>query len=256
MQWNFRLLWRDLINIFKCNKAIKHIINFLTYPCTIIPRINYVYPIDINRLNETGEYVLVRRSEKTSDEIFNKLGILRDDILLDNSIPGMSMNLLGAHFKEKYIKFVPKPPASDYWNTTNNVKLRTYLDKIDVLGTCCPIFFLVKDLQNLQFPYTRPSDKDSKKLLAALNIQPAQDGLFHIVAKTEIRHKPSNLNYWHVEFTIIESDNKNAKPIKDVGSKWRKMLVHSIQHVISNAAKKERPLVPVIGKEHYLKSVS
>jgi len=64
--------------------------------------------LDIDYLIDKQDLFILRRSSKTTEDTFNDLGILRDDIINTKEIPGLSMNLLGAYFKIEHIKYVPK----------------------------------------------------------------------------------------------------------------------------------------------------
>ena len=86
----------------------------LKYPLSILPKQTYLPKISIDILDQQIPLVVIRRSDKPKQDIFNKFGELREDAIVDreNDILGMSMNLLGAAFKPEFIKFNPTKEAA------------------------------------------------------------------------------------------------------------------------------------------------
>ncbi|NIG52512.1 hypothetical protein [Chitinophaga sp. Cy-1792] len=242
---------KDLKSFLKAKKDTA--IVFFTYPKNILPRGNYINPIDINILNGQDKYVILRRSDKCIGDTFNEFENLVDNIILDQRIPGLSMNLLGGNYEIKHLKFNQTGGAGKYWDSIREIKLNEYLKDIKLLEVYCPIYFFVEDLQNIEFPYSRPNDATAKKLLTELGIPQQVGQTANVIAKVEIVHKPSNANYWHVEFTIRESLHENAKAIKDANSRWKENLTQSIYHLISAKALKKCPVVPKVRTTAYTK---
>jgi len=76
-----------------------------------------------------------------------------------------------------------------------------YIKLVRYLANSTPIYFYINDIHNIEFPYIAPiEDKNFRKLLKSLN----KDGVSDFKARSVITHKPVNLNYWHVEYTLFD----------------------------------------------------
>src|SRR5688572_4365756 len=99
----FRISFTGLKNFLICK--FHRLFCGLKYPWKILPRPTFANPINIeNLVSETPAYI-VRRSPLPLTETFNDVGILKDEALRSEEVAGLSMNLLGSHFKLDYIKF-------------------------------------------------------------------------------------------------------------------------------------------------------
>lgn len=187
--------------------------------------------MDIDTLCKEISIFVVRRSQKTGTDIFNKFGKLREDALSETDMINMSMNLLGGAFKLEYIEFNPTKEATRNWNGKEPVFYSKYHTLIQTLPHTTPIFLNVSDVHNKNIPYQRNKDKDANKLMVKLNIKPLEtDGKYELYAKSIINHEPTQLNYWHVEFQIKDVENNLVSNTK---SSWRKNVAEmALKHII------------------------
>ena len=104
-------LLQVLIDIFICKGL--WVTGRLKYPLSILPKSQYIQRINIDKLYRDISLIIVRRSDKPKEEVFNKFGIMREDVITRGDIPGMSMNLLGGKFKYEHIRFNPVGEAAN-----------------------------------------------------------------------------------------------------------------------------------------------
>ena len=221
MQQQFLMWWKEFRNICLCKLYI--ILPNHIYPFRIIPKENYIFPINIDGLNQSGEYVIVRRSNKSEDKTFDEMGYLREDALISriDQFPNLSMNILGGRFQTKHIRYKAKMGiATKKWVEKERVLLLDYKDEWVTWSDAIPIYFTLKDIHNIEFPYLRDSkDKETKKLKEIFSFL-EQDNDTKFTGKTYIEHEPIKLNYWHIELKLKDIRGEN---IKKTDSKWREM---------------------------------
>jgi hypothetical protein len=210
--------FQELTDILKCKVLL--LTGRLKYPLSILPKKHYVRQININKLYEEIPLIVVRRSEKTQEKLFNKFGILREDAFSETDIPNMSINLLGGKFKSDYIRFNPTKEATKTWDGQEQIFYSKYHPLVQILSEVIPIFFDVINLHNLTFPYQRNKDKDVNKLIEKLALKPVEiEGKYQFQGKSVISHEPTQLNYWHVEFQIKDIEDNL---ISNTKSAWKK----------------------------------
>jgi hypothetical protein len=220
MQQQFLTWWKEFRNICLCKLYI--VLPNKIYPFIIIPKVSYIFPINIDGLN-----VIVRRSNKTEDKTFDEIGYLREDALISkiDQFPNLSMNILGGKFETKHIRYKAKIGiATERWNEKERVLLIDYKDKWETWSNAIPIYFLLNDIHNIEFPYLRNSkDEETKKLRKAFSFLEQGDKT-RFFGKTFVEHEPIKLNYWHVELKLkdIRGDN-----IKKTDSAWKKMAAEN-----------------------------
>lgn len=213
MQLNLQNWLKDLANI--CRNNLNSAYVAVTYPVSIIPSIKYKQYIEIDNLISENEFVIVRRSEKSKSDTFDEFGWLREDALISgyDSVPGLSMNVLGGKFQVKHISFNPKGIAAKEWVKDKDSFLWfRYIWKATLLKITTPIYYKISDLHKKQFPYHKTTDKNFNKLMANLPVKPLiVGGKAHCFATSIIKHSPNKLNYWHIEFHL----NDGIKPEKE-----------------------------------------
>ena len=243
-------LLQVLIDIFICKGL--WVTGRLKYPLSILPKSQYIQRINIDKLYRDISLIIVRRSDKPKEEVFNKFGIMREDVITRGDIPGMSMNLLGGKFKYEHIRFNPVGEAAKTWTNNEKIFYSQYRKCVNLLPLTTPIFFEISNLHNIDFPYPRSKDKDLEKLMNALQIEPIEsDGKFELHGKSSISHEPTRLNYWHVEFQIRDFENKLIEKIK---STWQKDAASmALKHLISINASLECPHISEIPKSYFYK---
>lgn len=222
--------FQELTNILKCK--VLQLTGQLKYPLSILPQKSYVHRIDIDALCKEISIFVVRRSQKTGADLFNKFGKLREDALSETDLINMSMNLLGGAFKLEHLGFNPTKKATRNWDGKASIFYSKYHDLVQILPHTTPIFFNVLDIHGQNIPYQRSKDKDVNKLMAKLNIKPLEtDGKYELYAKSVVNHEPTYLNYWHVEFQIRDVENNLVSNTK---SSWKKNVAEmALKHIIS-----------------------
>ena len=242
-------LLQELIDILKCKVLL--VTGRLDYPLSILPKNQYIERIDIDKLYKHVPLVVVRRSDKPKEEIFNEIDLLREDVITKSDIPRMSMNLLGGAFKQEHIKFNPIGESCRIWDGSEKVFFSNYRKSIRLLPVATPIFFEVANLHDKEFPYKRNKDPTSNKLMNALAYKPSEtEGKFILYGKSYISHEPTLLNYWHVEFQIKDFEKKLIEKAK---SAWQKEAAESAFLHIQTSALPECPNIKEIPKSYFWK---
>jgi hypothetical protein len=197
------------MNTWILNKATK-LFAIVTYPTKLIPRKGFKKEIRIESLHELGAIGIVRRSLKlTKEETFDKFGGVREDALVSTrkDVAGLSLNLLGNKFIPKHIGYLANKDAGQEWDGSETYAQlwKKYIKWVTYRKSSVPVFFLLDDLHNQTFPYYRKKDKDVDKLLKALNIKSAdEEDTVKLYGASVIKHVPVRLNYWHIEFKLLD----------------------------------------------------
>jgi len=220
------------------------------YPLSILPKKSYRHIIDIDNLLTEGDFFLVRRSDKSVNETFNELNILREDAILVKDVPGMSLNLLGGEFKSEHIMYSPKDNGSKRWKGERVYFFIDFKKSYVILSNPVHIYFPVKKLHGKTFPYYRGKDDHTKKIISALNLKPEQNGKYKFTGSSRITHDPTNLNYWHIE---LELKDDNGDRIKNASSAWiTSAAQEALGHFITGSAKNTIPVIEPIKTKFYL----
>lgn len=255
MRQNLIALYKGLINIFQCSFYLFS--GKDQYPTAIIPKRNYINPIDIDALHSSNEsYVTVRRSAKTEDETFNELHKLKEHAIVanDKKILGLSMNLLGGKFEVEHIKFRTKNAGSESWKTGEPVYFfQKHKNDFEVLEEVLPpIFLYLKDIHEVRFPYRKQYDKETAKICKALSIGIEIDendsSKIILVGQSKVKHTPTNLNYWHIEFSLVDAEKKE---IRRSDSKWQESATLAALQILTAKAKKNIETPACIPKSVY-----
>jgi hypothetical protein len=181
---------------------IRHLRGIITYPISIIPRKSYKHRFEIDDIEDLEGYFLIRRCSKTYSETFDKNGILREASLIERleEIPGCSMNLYKPVFQPNHISFLPKKPAYLSWDKLKDKFLWIkYIWKVRHISPTTPIFVKLHLIHNKHYPYNNVQNKHTEALKRNLDESKlSQENSFTMF----IKHEPTKLNYWHVEFNI------------------------------------------------------
>lgn len=228
------------------NKAIK-LFAIISYPRNLVPKGGFRKEIQIADLVTEGPIGIVRRSLKSSKaETFDKFGTVREDALIGHrrEIPELSLNLLGGRFILSHICYSCVKDAAKYWDGIETHLWIRYFKWVTYKKPSIPIFFFLDDLHNKTFPYYRTDDKEVRKLLKSLQIDPEITGSqAKFYGASIIKHAPSRLNYWHIEFRLLDIEARiKGTPSVIVRDKIRSYKDLSIamdltkQHWINQAA--------------------
>lgn len=221
----------------------------------ITPKQNYKY-FEIDALNQNAEHHVIRAANtKNESEVF-KGGIFLINAFLREpnkygEAAGLSLNLLGGHFTKAHLKYVQKGIAASYWNEGELIILDNLSEFISVDDSRVPIYFPLRKLHNLNFPFEKNIDSSQlKRIPRDLTVETKERGIYRVEAILRIKHAPTNANFWHVEFELIDntkdSENKVVSSIKSYKSDKEfkaqhssTKLVHSLLNKIKFVARKE-----------------
>ena len=206
-----QILWKDLENIFLCKRY--RIKKQLTYPSFILPKKRYVHIFQIDGIIAIQDSYILRRSNNSFEDTFNTsddLITLREDAIEPIDIPNMSLNLIGGKFKEKYLRFIPlmRTDAVESWDGIKRIYLSEFLRQYNESNEFCPVYFHVNRIHGVEFPYQRAKAKELNKILNELGQEPTETNeKYNFRGRTEVVHDPTNLNYWHTEFRLLDFKN-------------------------------------------------
>ena len=255
MLLNFQLSLIALRTTLKVNWY--YLCGKLQFPFCIIPKLNYILRIDINKLIENQQVYLLRRVDLLCNDIFDRYGHLKDkaiDQIIDHKrIPNLSLNLLGGKFKPKHCKFQTLREGNNAWNGIERIDLTQYLSNYRIVKDFCFIFFDANDLHNQEIPYKQTFTKDLKnaidKFYAEVDKPDLINNQYSLKGYTELEHSPTNLNYWHVEFILSDYQHN---PIKHSSSTYiNEFCKHVLVNIFCKNVKSKIESIPVITKNFY-----
>ena len=242
----------------------KYCIFFGVYPVSIIPTSTNKI-IDINKLKEVENIVVLRRSFLSNEDTFDISGKPKQRALVEVSngnakveglIKGYSMNLLGGAFVPENSKFVQIThngiKGSAEWNEKEQIYFWDYRRCFRIEEEKANIFFKLSDIHNKRIPYFSKS-KDYEKSIATFygkkieDIRKEKSGKF--LGSTKIIHKPTVLNFWHIQLHALDERNELVKgskvkayspdkPLKEQGYKTQ-VGYHILAEILETNAKKD-----------------
>lgn len=217
----------------------KYLDRYRNYPSCVLPYPHYKSCINIDRLADEENCVIVRRSDKFTDDTFNELGLIREGIILDKDLANMSMNLYGGKFTDEHLKYRCVGEATHPWEG-EMIRVAKYKQTVNLLTRYSAIYFILKELHNKKFPYYRTDVKETRKLLVALKKTGVEEeGKIRVMGIANIVHTPNKLNYWHVEL-LLKSFSDEL--IKNVKSSWQISAAQfAYNDIIARNARKEPP---------------
>jgi len=202
----------------------------MNYPSEILPQSHFKY-LDISLINQLNNIYLVRRSNKaTKEETFKKSGTVIIDSLVGSGsqFKKYSLNLLGGLFKVEHILFRQKGKGIETWKLKETINLEDFKDCFEKAISFIPIYVSLKNIHNISIPYNISDKKEVaeyKKTFEAFGESLNSDSKTILVqGKSFIVHKPTKLNYWHVELHSEDIGAKEAKlkTVKESSSgKWQ-----------------------------------
>jgi hypothetical protein len=188
----------------------------MEFPEQILPRQNYLRTIEIDPLLQECNVILSRRSSLSAEDTFHSIGTLRAEAISYRDIPGMSLNLMGAGFESEHTYFCITGSGSVNWKG-NTIDIQDFMDCYEFQKEGCIIFLDCRKIHSQPVNYHRTQDKPLKaeidKFFEHLSIKPPlEDGKYVLEGVTQVKHVPTNLNYWHVELHQRDyADNQLTK---------------------------------------------
>lgn len=200
------------------------------YPKEILPQENYLIQLHFDEMLDEIPLTAVRRSGKKIDYSANS--DLPENCITGQDVAGMSMNLLGGGYKaEEHLKFRTRGRGSDAWDggTITEVSDGDY----EIVEVGSPIFFSFKRLHHVRIPYERQFGSENEFYSYYNNMNQSDASSSDIVWKRDgpnevwgeifVEHKPTMMNYWHVELLISDRISE-ANLIERTRSGWNKCL--------------------------------
>lgn len=244
-------LLKGLINSFVCKFwLVKKII---VYPYSILPKPRFFSKINFDDLIKVDDYLIGRRSGKSVEDTFDEFGYVRTDAIVEQrgQMANLSMNLLGGKFCAGHIKYNPKAKGANEWNGKDYIPfLSKRLLDYDTFKIWAPIYLSIRKFHNQDIPFTTRNDKMGEKFIKAFKGTPISDPPnLKLFGKMKIVHKPTNLNYWHIELHLFDPDEKHLTKISNA---WEKSPVnYLLEHLFSKTEKQEFPFIPIVPKKFY-----
>lgn len=214
-----------------------HIYWFLKYPKTILPSKMYIHKINVDKIINKNDFYVVRRvPSHYLDSIYKLNGtttMLRISSATKlNKVVGFSMNILGAKYSIKHLKYIAKyPPISNTWNgkVINFIScFFRYRKCIEVDNNCIAFVYKASSLHNKEVPYLRTfeKEKDFKAVTDAIEVKNvARKFIFckrkpnSFVGNIKLMHSPINFNYWHIILSIFPEGSD--EPLSNMNGKWK-----------------------------------
>jgi hypothetical protein len=246
MQLKLKPLLKELTNTLLLN--LYWFLGQYKYPLEIIPKKGYLRTIDFQTFPKDLNLVLIRRSNcLTQLETFTKLGTLKEQAILKDQLPGMSLFLLGGFFKIEDIYFRQIKNGDLDWSG-EKIFFCDLKKDYEKLNSAIPIYFNFKDIDEISFPYAKVGD-EAKKISKSLGLQTTPtDGKYKFNGTSSIKHVPVNLNYWHVELVLLDI---TKKPIKDLRKDWSTSAVSQALGQIVSVAFEATPTIQKIPAKHF-----
>jgi len=224
-------LWKVLKDFFYYN--YRCLLGKSRYPKSILPKQNYTPLLDFDVMSTQGEFFIIRRADVNCRDIFNEAGALKEGVLSSKDIPGLSMNLLGAFYLPKHIKFRTINKGAESWLNNSKIYMSDFINDYTILNNFCAIIYKLNCLHNASVPFINEKNKVSDKFVKAFNLTPEIIGTkYKLEGKIRISHAPTNLNFWHVELDLI--DATNIKITRKDDNAWaRSSKRHILEHFLS-----------------------
>lgn len=198
-----------------------------------MPKQGYKPRMDVNDILKSVEILAVVRRSPYALEFREEDGVKRlsEDCITDE-VFNYSMNLLGNVFNvDEHLQIRQTGIGRKDWDGVTMLSDEDALKNSEDVPAF-PIYFMVKDLQNVKIPYTKVIEKQSEydelqKTSNALGRKIAEQTWekgkpMHLEGLLRVNHIPTNLNYWHVTLDIYPPDK--TEPIMKGNSKWHKKL--------------------------------
>lgn len=213
------------------------------YPVSILPKLNYVSLIDIQSLLDKQTVYIIRRSDKSEEDTFNELGLLRDDALIPKDVPLLSLNILGGCFKPEHSKYRFLNEGIIKWKNREYISFFDNLKNFEILKDYCLVYINANGVDGQEIPYFLQFNKDLKrevdKFFQHVEKPELNEGKYEFKALSRLIHDPVKLNYWHMELNIFDYQGSS---MEYKGSAYQKVLFKQVvSDIIAVNSYKEIP---------------
>jgi hypothetical protein len=200
---------------------------------------------------------IIRRSDKSEEDTFNELGLLRNDALIPKDVPFLSLNILGGFFKPEHSKYRFINEGVKKWRNREYISFFDHLKNFEILKDYCLVYINANGVDRQEIPYFLQSNKDLKrevdKFFQHVEKPKLNEGKYEFKALSRLIHDPVKLNYWHMELNIFDFQ---GSPMEYKGSSYQKTLFKQvISDIISANSYREMPDFVEIPTSFYKKSL-
>lgn len=220
------------------------------YPEEILPQIHFSPTVDLEKvISMTDEFVVCRTIgvplENAISEDEDGSEILDIDVLGD-SIVGMSVNLMGGHFKEWHLKYhTPhKYPSGRYWDGKSEIRLNDFEGQHEIKNDVYPLYYSSNAVHRQKVPFAlKNRSKDQLKRISQVfkNAQYIFKNDANVDCEIFVSHKPNNLNYWHSQIELKPYGADDAECFKNSNSFRHEIYIQLLTDVLSRKFLKTLP---------------
>lgn len=217
------------------------------YPKEILPldffrrKINLDSPI----IRNVGEFYVCRKIPKRIEEYFINDGrpgkIIDVDTCLGKHLLGLSMNLMGTPFKETDLPYRCFGSADKDW-LGEYIDLDDYGDETENTQVGFPLYYSSKSIHRRSIPYDHKLGNKSEITSISADIKAIADIVVkkypidvHVEYELFLRHRPVNLNYWHVQMEIKVATDRDYKAFEKKKGWLMKMYRHNIFGILEKS---------------------
>lgn len=198
------------------------------YPKELLPQRNYAHSLQFDRMLDFLPLTVMRRSDVKID--YSAINRLPENCITKEDVVGLSMNLLGGSFKaEEHLRYRTKGRGNENWDgeTISDVKEGDY----EIVKVESPVYFSCKEIHRVSIPYERHFNKrqdwetyhKNSSDVSYSEMVWRRDSPYEVCGEIYIVHKPTRMNYWHVELQISELEGKGMY-IERTKANWNRCL--------------------------------
>lgn len=252
----------------KCLKNIYSKLENIHLLRKILPSDSYINEFNINEVENKDLYV-VRRIDNDKIVKNGEVRKLREETFSSKDVPNMSMNILGAKYKLCHLKYIIKSPGCEKWAggkiTLLSVLLKRKCIRISANYSACA--YKISSLHNRKVPYERSFSsmkdykdaniKEENQAICAMQNTLFKDFKenkpYQFEAVIELKHVPTNFNYWHIELNVegIGKLSNKKKWQKNIYDYIRRTFLMYGYEIIDEKSEKN---IPLLSPQFYLKS--
>lgn len=212
--------------------------NMSDYPDSLLPKKEYKPDMQIEDKEKNPHFHLSRRLDMPLDKatFMNGPDKCLNLAALETIDERCSMNMLGAGFEKEHTKLRQTGDAAKRWDGQDIPDKNVFSEFVSFDESASVLVYDSMSLYN-EFPYSRTFQKSGEatelaEKLAAIGAMAKKNlhnpkMLDEVVAKSFLKHSPTVINYWHVEFQIKPSEVEMA--LKNVSSAWKKDLLRNFR---------------------------
>lgn len=226
------------------------------YPEQIVPKPGFAVPFPFDKLKGmAGDCETCYRIKGRVDDNATDMGDgeLR---LTSECFPypvHLSMNLMGGLFEPEHVRYAQKKPGDELWLPGTAADLADFTNCIEEIPEATPIFYLASDIEQsmtieLMFKDKNEYKSFGEKFYPGKSFDPNTQ--YPLEFRLEIKHAPTNLNYWHVQVEAIPQIT--GEELKDQKAQWRKKIYkHIVDSVFREKFHIQRQTSYVISLDMY-----